>query len=138
MWRIEVCHDPGRFFDLEKVCFENPWKLGSFETSELQVGWIIRNGGDAGYLWVQAIGDEFEILRIATHPKYRKLGLAKQLLQWFLKNHHGQVFLEVEHTNLAAIGLYGRCGFQNSGQRLNYYGPNRHAILMQMSTPPPT
>lgn len=43
--------------------------------------------------------------------------------------------LEVEASNLAAVGLYESEGFVKTAELLNYYGPARHAWKMRMKLP---
>ncbi len=39
--------------------------------------------------------------------------------------------LEVNDSNIAAIGFYNRCGFKQCGFRLSYYKDGGHALLMR-------
>ena len=41
------------------------------------------------------------------------------------------VFLEVRHSNKAAIALYRQLGFIETGRRRNYYEQGEDAILME-------
>ncbi len=43
----------------------------------------------------------------------------------------GRVYLEVDHTNAAAIALYERMGFRTTDTRPDYYGPGRDALHMR-------
>jgi ribosomal-protein-alanine N-acetyltransferase len=75
---------------------------------------------------------EREILFIAVDPAYRRRGIAKRLLQNELDDRHGEWFLEVRESNLAAIRLYETLGFQVAGRREEYYSdPPESAIVMR-------
>jgi ribosomal protein S18 acetylase RimI-like enzyme len=65
----------------------------------------------------------------------RGVGLAARLLE-VLENIAGgrkcvQLTLEVSDSNVAAIGLYRKHGFEQYGFRLGYYEDGGHAILMR-------
>lgn len=77
-----------------------------------------------GFALVRSILEEAELLLIATHPKHRRRGVAKNLIQ-FLFNYEKRegvrsVFLEVREGN-DAIALYNVMGFTQVGRRANYY-----------------
>lgn len=75
---------------------------------------------------------EREILNIAVAPPYRRMGVAKRLLEWELR-HKGVFFLEVRESNQAAQALYRELGFVEIGRRSGYYQePSEGAIVMQM------
>lgn len=75
---------------------------------------------------------EREILFIAVDPACRRRGIAKRLLHNELDGRHGEWFLEVRESNLAAIRLYETLGFQTAGRREDYYlDPPEPAIVMR-------
>ncbi|MBE9475674.1 MAG: GNAT family N-acetyltransferase [Proteobacteria bacterium] len=83
-------------------------------------------------------GPEVELLTIAVDPDYRRQGLAHDLMRDFeqmaKENGARDAFLEVAENNIAAIGLYQRRGFTQTGLRKDYYaslkGPRISAIVM--------
>jgi len=80
------------------------------------------NGVPAGFATGTRLEEESELYRIAVLTKYRKQGLAKELLTRFLEKCGNDVFLEVRSKNTAAIKLYESAGFTVAGRRKNYYG----------------
>ena len=70
----------------------------------------------------------------SSDEKYRGRGFAKALMSYLLddlkKSGIVKVFLEVEHDNAPAIALYEKSGFVRYGQRRDYYGQGRDAVLM--------
>lgn len=87
--------------------------------------------------WI--ILDEAHIGTIATHPQYRRNGVAEALLQQALVDarQHGaqQAFLEVRRGNLPAQGLYLKFGFAFTGVRPRYYQDNQEdALLMTLES----
>lgn len=81
--------------------------------------------GDArAFVVVTAVGDEAEILTIATHPDHRRGGRARGLLRKLpqhLPKTTCDLFLEVASDNAAARALYASEGFAEVGSRKGYY-----------------
>ncbi len=138
------------FDDLEQVIaidqlsFSLPWPERSFrfeltdnpasrcwvaDLDERVVGMVV------GWLIV----DEIHIATIATHPDFRKQGIGEKLLSFVLQSakDEGAVgsFLEVRESNSAALELYRKFGYVESGRRTGYYKDNgEDAILMTLSS----
>jgi ribosomal-protein-alanine N-acetyltransferase len=83
----------------------------------------------AGFVLYRLIGDEAEILSIAVIPDCRRRGIAKLLLEEALRHLYREgarhIHLEVEDTNVAALGLYQGMEFRESGKRPGYYVQGR-------------
>ena len=82
--------------------------------------------------------DEVHIATLATHPDFRRQGIAQKLLTHTLRytSDEGAVssFLEVRESNLAAQEMYCKFGYENTGRRKRYYKDNdEDAILMTLS-----
>ncbi len=84
--------------------------------------------------------DEAEVVAVATVGRSRGRGLASAVLGAGLHRLQTQgvrrVFLEVEADNAPALALYRRLGFTATGQRPDYYGAGRDAVLMTCELPP--
>jgi [ribosomal protein S18]-alanine N-acetyltransferase len=83
--------------------------------------------------------DEMHIATIATHPDYRRQGIAsKLLLHTLLKSMDEGArtsFLEVRESNLAAQEMYLKFGYEKTGRRKRYYRDNdEDAILMLLKS----
>ena len=80
-----------------------------------------------------AVG-EADITSVAVSPEYRRRGYALMLMEYFeklLPEDTESIFLEVRQSNVAAITLYERCGFERVGIRKNFYrAPVEDAIVM--------
>lgn len=87
----------------------------------------------AGFLVIrQVYPGEREILNLAVATPYRRQGIATALLRRALST-GGDVYLEVRESNSAAQSLYRKLGFEEIGQRPNYYqSPHETAIVMKM------
>lgn len=83
-------------------------------------------------LVLQAIApDEVEIITLLTHPEFRRQQLAQSLLKMaFARFNQHRFLLEVEEDNHPACRLYLKLGFVVTGNRPDYYGPHRHALIM--------
>ena len=78
-----------------------------------------------GFLIGRIISQDAEILNVIVHPKYRRLGKARQLVGKFEKEAKDagslNCFLEVAESNSSANALYHDLGYLKVGQRKNYY-----------------
>ena len=78
-----------------------------------------------GWCAVLLVAGEAELLKIAVSEECRKQGVAFFLLSDVLEKMAEQdvqdVFLEVRATNIPAICLYKKMGFQQVGKRPKYY-----------------
>jgi len=82
--------------------------------------------------WRAVADDEFEILQLETIPVFRRQGLARKLLQTFILQNRGNVFLEVRESNVAARQLYQSAGFTEIARRREYYSsPCEDAIVLR-------
>jgi [ribosomal protein S18]-alanine N-acetyltransferase len=81
--------------------------------------------------------DEAHIATIATHPEYRRQGIARKLLlhtlQSAMREGAHSSFLEVRESNLPAQEMYRKFGYVEVGRRKRYYKDNdEDAILMNL------
>ncbi|GAB6182770.1 ribosomal protein S18-alanine N-acetyltransferase [Thermodesulfovibrio hydrogeniphilus] len=120
--------------------FSSPWSMKSFaeelSNPNSRVKVVEVEGEIVGYVVYRMISDEAEILSIAIKPEQRRKGLAKELIKNILdeiKHKARSCFLEVRASNIPAIKLYEKMGFQKKGLRKNYYLiPEEDAIIMEL------
>ena len=78
-----------------------------------------------GFLVGRLIGPDAEILNVIVHPKYRRLGKARYLIDKFekeaKKEGSSKCFLEVAESNSRANKLYQSLNYLSVGKRKNYY-----------------
>lgn len=76
-----------------------------------------------GFILIQRVMDEVEILTLAVDPARRRQGLGHGLVSDLLDQlpQGTSVFLEVAQDNAPAIALYEACGFTLLGRRPAYY-----------------
>lgn len=117
---------------IERVSFPSPWIKESFEkeiSNPFSRCWVALGGesawGVAGYLCVWILAEEMHVMNLATHPCYRRMGVARTLLEHAIvrsaKTGVRSGILEVRSRNLAARCLYDSMGFQVVGVRRGYY-----------------
>ena len=130
--------DLDTILQIEQECYPLPWSFQQFSqelenpVATLLVAEI--ENRIVGYICCWLVADEMEILNLATAPELRRMGIAAELLkQAFNRFQSGKLssaWLEVRATNQAAITLYRRSGFKQSGVRKAYYRDGEDAILM--------
>ncbi len=112
---------------LHALCFAAPWRLQEFEQI-LSLDTTFGFGDENGFILCADLGPDAEILTLAVHPEMRRKGLGLKLIEtlrdWAKENNKEHLFLEVNATNTAAIALYQKAGFTQTGVRKNYYHEN--------------
>jgi ribosomal-protein-alanine N-acetyltransferase len=77
------------------------------------------------FVLVRFTADEAEILTIAVDPRHRRRGYGRLLMDDVIRRLYRErisaLFLEVDRSNTAAVGLYRALGFAVAGERRNYY-----------------
>ncbi|GAN90281.1 ribosomal protein alanine acetyltransferase [Gluconobacter frateurii M-2] len=89
---------------------------------------ISLDGHPAGFILTRTVLDETEILTLAVHPHFQRMGLGRRLVESILPK--GKIFLEVSVSNRAAKKLYDASGFVQAGVRRGYYQDGSDAIVM--------
>jgi ribosomal-protein-alanine N-acetyltransferase len=88
-------------------------------------GWLLLQGEAlAGFIMLQSVAEQWEVLTFAVRPQFRRQGLGEQLLAHVLdqaKAVPASIFLEVATDNLPARKLYEKMGFKLLTTRKNYY-----------------
>jgi len=126
---------------IETQCFTSPWSLGSFKYELRHNQSIIKvavlNERIVGYVCVRIMVDTAHVLNLAVLPELRQKGIGSTLLQDALQELRrrrpdlNSVMLEVRESNIPAIRLYEKFGFNIIGKRRNYYGdPWEDAVIM--------
>ncbi len=125
---------------IEKESFTRPWSRNHFldELRSLHAFPLVahdRNGDVIGYIFPRLLLDEGHILNVAVKPAFCGKGVGRLLVERVLSDCRGKgaafVSLEVRFSNNAAISLYRRLGFVETGRRRHYYENSEDAILME-------
>lgn len=120
---------------MESVYEQSPWTLeqiASSMASQDEDYYLAYEGQElVGFLAVQTVLDEMEILQIAVKADFQRMGIASQLMAAVM-DWDGDIFLEVRESNSAAQALYIRQYFTKIGKRKDYYRhPVEDAVMMK-------
>lgn len=125
---------------LEEICFSDPWSEKSIasELSNPLSLWLVAMEGErlAGYVGSQSVEGEADMMNVAVHSDFRRRGVGETLVRALVtalaeKGIHS-LTLEVRVSNVSAIGLYRKIGFEQVGLRKNYYRhPREDAYILR-------
>ncbi|MGD0437958.1 MAG: GNAT family N-acetyltransferase [Bryobacteraceae bacterium] len=125
--------DLSRITDIQATALEaSQWLSRDYLTFDCHLASL--DGNIAGFIVSRRVADrEREILNVAVHPDFRRLGIGTELLQAECARWPGSHFLEVRESNTAARRLYERLGFEVIGTRPGYYeNPPETGIVMRI------
>ena len=113
---------------IELKSYAFPWSENIFRDC-LRVGYTCRAIDLAGQIigyGVMSLGaGEAHILNLCVREEFRIVGFGRRLLEHMLERAAAaginEAFLEVRPSNLAAIRLYQKLGFEQIGIRRGYY-----------------
>ena len=113
---------------IEQKSYAFPWSENIFRDC-LRVGYTCRAldlaGQIIGYAVMSLGAGEAHVLNVCVRDEYRSRGFGQRLLEHLLERAQAsgvnEAFLEVRPSNLAAIRLYQRLGFEQIGIRRGYY-----------------
>ena len=113
---------------IETEIYPFPWTQGNFRDS-LAAGYTcwtcLREGELIGYAVAMLAADEAHLLNLSMAAACQRQGYGSLLLARLCEFARGQaarqMFLEVRPSNVAALRLYERHGFQRVGLRRGYY-----------------
>jgi ribosomal-protein-alanine N-acetyltransferase len=133
---------------LHGACFEERWDAAAMAAllampgagaliALAPPGPACPTGAPVGLALLRAVAGEAEILSIGVVPQARRAGIGRRLLgatvAFAAAAGAARLFLEVAADNLAARALYGRAGFNEVGERREYYrrpGAPMRALVM--------
>lgn len=125
--------------EIESLTFHEPWSKqalmllcadGAFGVAAVEEEKVLAYGG------MLTVLNEGQITNVATHPAYRRKGLAAAVMEALLAGARSrglaEITLEVRESNFAAIALYQRFGFTTVGKRPRFYShPTETALIMK-------
>lgn len=130
-------NDLGRIVEL----FSNtltPWNEDSVISSiDKDLCLVYVDNEISGVIVISKVLDEGEILNFAVDNKKRRQGIGSKLLAYAIEHDFlgsvETIFLDVRESNLSAISLYKKHGFEEYMRRKNFYdNPREDAILMKL------
>jgi ribosomal-protein-alanine N-acetyltransferase len=114
----------------EMASYPYPWTLGNFEdclrNHRTYSCWVFELDKEfAGHVILSTGAGEAHILNICVYPEYQNKGWGRKLLaeaEWIAKQYQAEnCILEVRQSNKAGIHLYYSEGYNEIGQRKDYY-----------------
>ena len=88
----------------------------------------------AGFICFRNVGEESELLNIGVHLHYRRKGIGRKLMQFYIEfgeaTHVKTFYLEVHVSNPPAIRLYEEFSYQPAGMRKKFYQDKFDALMM--------
>jgi ribosomal-protein-alanine N-acetyltransferase len=123
-----VATDLSAVMAIEERAYSFPWTEGIFRDC-LRVGyccWCYEVDGDLhGYGVMSVAAGESHILNLTVDPDVQRRGVGTKLMKHFMqlaRRHNADtVMLEVRPSNVGALRLYEKLGFNEIGVRRNYY-----------------
>ena len=101
------------------------------------------DGGEVvGYAVTLTVGDVVDLQRIAVAPRWRRRGLARDLLHRLVDAARGsdvppdRMLLEVSAANTAGLAFYAAEGFTEVDRRRRYYRDGTDAVVMRLALGP--
>lgn len=127
---------------IEKEVFSIPWSEQSFYEAVLKeenIYVVAENEGKiVGYAGAWGVFGEADITNVCVAPDFRGRGIAGEMMRFLIlegrKRKIDVFFLEVRESNIRAISLYEKIGFQKIGLRKNFYEkPVENGIVMSLT-----
>ncbi len=124
---------------LEQLCFKDPYSeslLSELAENDANTFLVAVLANEiVGYGVVsQQDSNHYHLLSIAVVPSHRRLGIAQQILESLqVRLESGLLNLELRQANHAALKLYRKNGFSETGVVRRYYRDGEDAITMEKS-----
>jgi ribosomal-protein-alanine N-acetyltransferase len=115
--------------EIEKLIFGTAWDSGvikeKIQNKKFKY-WIYEvENAINGYLGIQFLEEEIEIIGIGVNPGSRRKKIATELMDelvnYFEKSEYRKIILEVRESNAVAQNLYKKYGFKQISKRKKYY-----------------
>jgi [ribosomal protein S18]-alanine N-acetyltransferase len=129
---------------IERESYPTPWSRSMFDAelrkpSSVAIGAFTDDGELTGYAFVSRYVDAWHVMNVAVAGLYRRRGIASALLERLFdvtaSDPNRGYTLEVRVSNVGAISLYERLGFEARGVRRGYYTDNREDALIMWREP---
>lgn len=134
------------------------WTVDQLRSLSLEYFVAQNSGKTVAFIAFRRLTEACEILALATHPGMQERGLMQSLMGAFedrlvqeirneapsesrgdppsvAKVSQTEVWLEVHRSNVKALKLYLKLGFQEKGRRSRYYQDGGDALVMTKTLP---
>ena len=129
-------------YAIEQSAYEFPWAKTIFEQTIKSTKYAIVmevNQRIIGYGVVSYVVGEAELLNLCIDPTQQGKGQGAALLEHLVDNAtesgNKDMYLEVRESNVSALHIYDKSGFNEIGRRKNYYpakSGREDAVLMAL------
>ncbi len=109
---------------IEQMNSFSPWTSSQFTEAQNYIYVLLCESVVIGFVALTQSYDQAELQNFSIHRDYQNLGYGKRLLDFafqHLSRDVKQIFLEVRVSNFTAISLYHNLGFEEIGNRRDYY-----------------
>jgi ribosomal-protein-alanine N-acetyltransferase len=136
--RALTLSDLGEIEAIEQRAYPTPWSRSMFASELAKTTSICLGAFEGeqlvGYIVNSRYVDAWHVMNVAVDPPYQGRGIATRLLERLFEltaddGRRGYT-LEVRTSNLDAIRLYEKLGFEARGTRRGYYTDNREDALI--------
>lgn len=147
LWfRPMTLSDVERVMTVEQEVYEFPWTDRIFSDC-IRVGyhcWLALLGRDlAGHAIISITAGECHILNLSIARRFQRRGFGRQFIEFLIEDARNSkaetILLEVRPSNTAAINCYHAAGFNEIGNRKDYYpakNGREDALLYARHIPP--
>ncbi len=122
---------------IERHCFATPWTAEQVKSSDDSTVFFLAKEKEKviGYGGMYTVLDEGYVTNIGVLPEFRRQGIGAKIVDKLIDYSKEKALaflsLEVRVSNIAAIELYKRFGFEEVGKRKNFYSlPKEDALIM--------
>ena len=109
---------------IEQMNSSFPWTCSQFTEAHNYIYVLVCEGVVIGFVALTQSYDQAELQNFSIHQDYQNQGYGRRLLEFafqHLSRDVKQIFLEVRVSNFTAIRLYHNLGFEEIGNRRDYY-----------------
>ena len=109
---------------IEQLNSFSPWTSSQFTEAQNYIYVLLCESVVIGFVALNQSYDQAELQNFSIHQDYQNLGYGRRLLEFafqHLSRDVKQIFLEVRVSNFTAISLYHNLGFEEIGNRRDYY-----------------
>jgi ribosomal-protein-alanine N-acetyltransferase len=138
--RWMISGDMNQIIQIERLCFEFPWRKEDFLDCLRQVNGIGTVAVDGervvGYMLYELHKNRLHILNFAVHPAMQRKGVGtaihKNVAAKLTPERRNRLLLEVRETNLDALMFFKALGYRAVSVLRDYYDDtDEDAIVMQ-------
>jgi [ribosomal protein S18]-alanine N-acetyltransferase len=134
-------HDLDDISKIEIACFAAPWPREVLAEEIAERSWsrvVVASSQDTviAFMVYWLVSSELHLLNLAVHPRWRRRGLGRMLVDHLVAEARVEgrleLLLEVRVSNAAAQELYRRVGFHEIMVRRRYYSDNQEDALVML------